>query len=99
MGVCGSAPPPQPHRAIAALLGRFLPRLGPLVATQKPADTGTVYNDSMTTQHLLHQLTTSHLSDALKPSEKPKPVPTAGSNDAAGSNDKGSAPISESKEK
>ena len=34
MGVCGSAPPPQPHRAIAALLGRFLPRLGPLVATQ-----------------------------------------------------------------
>ena len=27
-GVCGSAP------AIAALLGRFLPRLGPLAATQ-----------------------------------------------------------------
>jgi hypothetical protein len=27
--MCGSAPP-----AIAALLGRFLPRLGPLVATQ-----------------------------------------------------------------
>src|SRR5258706_7067247 len=31
--VCGSDPP-QPHPAIAALLGRFLPRLGPLVATQ-----------------------------------------------------------------
>src|SRR6266404_2685885 len=30
--VCGSTP--QPHPAIAALLGRFLPRLGPLVATQ-----------------------------------------------------------------
>jgi hypothetical protein len=31
-GVCGSDPPTPP--AIAALLGRFLPRLGPLVATQ-----------------------------------------------------------------
>ena len=30
--VCGSDPPAHP--AIAALLGRFLPRLGPLVATQ-----------------------------------------------------------------
>jgi hypothetical protein len=34
LAVCGGDLP-QPHFAIAALLGRFLPRLGPLVETQE----------------------------------------------------------------
>jgi hypothetical protein len=32
--LCGSDPLGSPHPLSAALLGRFLPRLGPLVATQ-----------------------------------------------------------------
>ena len=58
-----------------------------------PADTYTVRDDSMTVRHIQEHLTTSHLQGALKPSEKPKPIPTAGSKE------KDSVPTSKRKEK
>jgi hypothetical protein len=61
--------------------------------SKKPVDTSTVRADSMTTKHLMEHLTIAHLQGALKPSEKPKPAPTAGSHD------KGYVPTSGPKEK
>jgi hypothetical protein len=61
--------------------------------SKKPTDVRRAYADSMTTKHLMEQLTTSHLQGALRPTEKPKPLPTPGSCD------KGSEPTNTPKQK